>query len=61
MAERVLAITGEPQVDRIIEVDFAANAASDAALLRPNGTLASYSSSTYPKPTLDYYGAELLE
>lgn len=56
VAERVLAITGEPQVDRIIEVDFAANAASDAALLRPNGTLASYSSSSDPKPTLDYYG-----
>lgn len=42
-------------VDRIIEVDFGANAAIDAAVLRRGGTIASYSSPTAPTPAIPYY------
>ena len=52
---RVRELTGGAGVDRIIEVDFAANRAADAALIRPNGWIAAYSSSSDPTPVLDYY------
>jgi len=52
---RVMDLTGGAGVDRIVEVDFAANMADDAHLLKPNGTIASYSSSSDPRPVLSYY------
>lgn len=42
-------------VHRIIEVDFAANIVGDAALIRRDGVIASYSSPSDPSPTLPYY------
>lgn len=42
-------------VDRIIEVDFGANAAIDAAALRRGGIIASYSSPSAPTPAIPYY------
>lgn len=45
-------------VDRIIEVDFARNVAEDAALIRQNGTIASYSSPSNPTPVLPYYALQ---
>ncbi len=42
-------------VDRIVEVDFGANAAIDAAVLRRGGTIASYSSPSAPTPAIPYY------
>lgn len=48
-------LTDGDGVDRIVEVDFAANQMIDAMLIKPNGTVASYSSSSDPKPILDYY------
>jgi len=42
-------------VDRIIEVDFGANAAIDAAALKKGGTIASYSSPSAPMPSIPYY------
>jgi 2-desacetyl-2-hydroxyethyl bacteriochlorophyllide A dehydrogenase len=51
----VRALAGEAGVDRIIEVDFGANLAIDAELIRLNGTIASYSSTTAPEPTFPYY------
>lgn len=51
---RVREMTGEG-VDRIVEVDFAANMQADAALIRPNGWIAAYSSSSNPRPVLDHY------
>jgi len=42
-------------VDRIVEVDFGANVAADAAMIKPNGIIASYSSTSKPEPTLPYY------
>jgi NADPH:quinone reductase len=41
--------------DRIVEVDFGANAALDIAVLKPNGVIASYSSTSVPEPVLPYY------
>jgi NADPH:quinone reductase len=52
---RVMEATGGLGVDRIVEVDFAANFARDLAVLKLNGTIASYSSSSDPEPALPYY------
>jgi NADPH:quinone reductase len=48
-------MTGAVGVDRIIEVDFAANQQVDARAIKTNGTIASYSCSFNPRPVLDYY------
>ncbi|GDY50154.1 NADPH:quinone oxidoreductase [Streptomyces violaceusniger] len=45
-------------VDRIIEVDFAANIQSDAEMIKPYGTIASYSSTSDPEPALPYYALQ---
>lgn len=50
--EKSIGVAG---IDRIIEVDFAANQRVDARLIKVNGTIASYSSSSNPTPVLDYY------
>lgn len=55
VAARVMDLTAGQGVDRIVEVDFASNMALDAAVLKPNGTVASYSSSSDPTPVLPYY------
>ncbi len=52
---RVTELTNGEGVDRVIEVDFAANMALDAAVVKANGTVASYSSSSNPQPVLPYY------
>lgn len=55
VAARVRDWTGGAGVDRIIEVDLAANMACDAACLAQHGTIASYSCSSDPMPPLRYY------
>lgn len=55
VAARILALTGGDGVDRIVEVDFGANLALDAAVLKRNGTVAAYSSSSNTTPVLPYY------
>ncbi|SMC71375.1 NADPH:quinone reductase [Rhizobium sp. RU36D] len=55
VAKWVLDLTGGQGVDRVIEVDFGDNLALDAAILKANGTVASYSSSSDPTPVLPYY------
>lgn len=55
LVAETLALTDGGGVDRIVEVDFAANLERDVAMLRENGTIASYSSSSDPRPTLPYY------
>lgn len=52
---RIRELTGDEGIDRIVEVDFAANMLADASLIRPNGWIAAYSSSSNPRPVLDYY------
>jgi NADPH2:quinone reductase len=41
--------------DRIVEVDFGANIAVDAEIIRPHGVIASYSSTRVREPVLPYY------
>lgn len=48
-------LTGGAGVERIVEVDLGANLAVDAALIRPNGIIASYSSTRVPEPVFPYY------
>lgn len=55
VAMRVLELTEGQGVDRIVEVDFGANLELDAAVLKRNGTVAAYSSSSDPTPVLPYY------
>jgi NADPH2:quinone reductase len=52
---RVLELTGGQGVGRIVEVDFGANHGADIAMLKLNGTIASYSSTSAPEPVLPYY------
>ncbi len=51
----VMDATGGRGAERIIEVDFGANADADIRALAPHGTLAAYSSSSDRMPVLDYY------
>ncbi|MEX0340183.1 MAG: NADPH:quinone reductase [Arenibacterium sp.] len=51
----ILDVTADRGVDRIVEVDFAANQQTDSAIIKPNGTISSYSSSSNSTPPLDYY------
>ncbi|MBM3372284.1 MAG: NADPH:quinone reductase [Betaproteobacteria bacterium] len=55
VVERVLALTQGQGVDRIIEVDLGANLAQDVRLIKSNGHIASYSSTSVPEPTFPYY------
>ncbi|WP_333834301.1 NADPH:quinone reductase [Rubrimonas sp.] len=59
VAAAVLDATGGRGADRIIEVDFAANQATDVAALADHGVVASYSSTSDKRPVLDYYGFAL--
>ena len=54
VAAAVLAIS-PAGVDRIIEVEFGMNVATDARVIKPNGVIASYSSPTVREPALPYY------
>lgn len=45
-------------VDRIIEVEFGLNVAKDAEVIKPNGTIASFSSPTVREPVLPYYALQ---
>lgn len=53
---RVMEMTGGAGVDRIVEVDFAANQAVSLAVLKPGGVIASYASASQMGPELDFYG-----
>ncbi|MBP1842702.1 NADPH2:quinone reductase [Rhizobium petrolearium] len=55
VSARVLELTEGQGVDRVVEVDFGANLELDAAVLKRNGTVAAYSSSSNPTPVLPYY------
>ena len=52
---RILELTEGGGVDRIVEVDFAANLAINCEVIKPNGVIASYSSTSDPEPVLPYY------
>jgi len=52
---RVLDATKGEGVERIVEVDFAANLETDVRVLAPSGVIASYSSTSNASPSVDYY------
>jgi NADPH2:quinone reductase len=59
VAARVADITGREGVDLIVDVDFGANLALDAACIKPNGRVACYSSTSNRTPTFPYYAFAL--
>ncbi|WP_428928841.1 alcohol dehydrogenase catalytic domain-containing protein [Marinibacterium sp. SX1] len=55
VTEAVMDLSQGRGAARIVEVDFAANQATNAAAIAPHGTLAAYSCSSDRTPMLDYY------
>ncbi|MFV1989040.1 MAG: NADPH:quinone reductase, partial [Gemmatimonadota bacterium] len=55
VGDRLDDLTGGEGVDRIIEVDLAANLAVDVEAIKPNGRIASFSCSSDPAPVVSYY------
>ena len=53
--EEIMDITKGLGVDRIIEIEFGGNIETDIDLLKPNGIIAAYSSTTVPNPSFPYY------
>ncbi|MEM1237927.1 MAG: NADPH:quinone reductase [Pseudomonadota bacterium] len=55
VAEAVMEKTGGQGVDRIVDVDFAANQNVAVACLKPGGTVATYASASQMVPELQFY------
>lgn len=56
VAARVRAITGDAAgLDRVVEVAFGANLATDIALLKAGGTIATYASDASPEPAIPFW------
>lgn len=55
VAGAVMEMTKGAGLDRIIEVDFAANQAASLALIKPGGTIAAYASASNMAPELSFY------
>lgn len=56
LAEAVMDMTDGRGVDRIVDVDFAANQKTALDIIRPGGEIASYASVSNMKPELEFYG-----
>lgn len=59
VAARVLELTHGRGVDRIVDVDFAANIETNHRVIRDYGLICSYSSTSNREPVLPYYGFAL--
>ncbi|MGH7392131.1 MAG: NADPH:quinone reductase [Candidatus Rokuibacteriota bacterium] len=55
LVAEILAVTGGAGVDRVVDVDFGANLAVSARVLKTNGTIATYASMGDPEPKLPFY------
>lgn len=55
VVEAVMEMTQGAGVDRIVEVDFAANQAASLAVIKPGGVIASYASASDMEPGLSFY------
>jgi NADPH2:quinone reductase len=55
VASAVMDLTGGTGVDRIVDVDFGANQATDLALAKPGGVIAAYASAADMMPRLEFY------
>ncbi|WP_299689130.1 NADPH:quinone reductase [uncultured Tateyamaria sp.] len=54
LAQKVLAANGDAPVDRIVEVEYGLNAATDAEVIAPNGTICAYGSARDMTPTIPF-------
>jgi NADPH2:quinone reductase len=52
VAARVMEATGGAGVERVVEVDFGANLATNLEVLKTNGVIAMYASAAVPEPVL---------
>lgn len=55
VADAVMDLTDGAGVDRVVEVDFAANQATALALVKPGGVIAAYGSASEMVPRLEFY------
>jgi len=55
VVEAINDLTNGAGVDRIVDVDFAANQSLALSCLRPGGTVAAYASASEMTPTLEFY------
>ena len=55
VAEAVMDLTAGAGVDRIVEVDFAANQDTSLAVIKPGGVIAAYASASRMVPELQFY------
>ena len=55
VAERVMALTEGAGVDHVVEVDFGANLETTLAVLKSNGSIATYASMTKTEPAIPFY------
>lgn len=55
VAARVRELTGGAGVDRVVEVAFGANLATDLDVIKPNGVIATYDSMADLEPRLPFY------
>jgi NADPH2:quinone reductase len=55
VVKRVKALTDGQGVDRIVDVDFAANLKTSGRILKCNGVIAAYASMADPEPKLPFY------
>ena len=55
VAEAIAEMTHGAGVDRIVEVDFAANQAASVEIIKPGGVIASYASASVMTPELAFY------
>ncbi|WP_299969761.1 NADPH:quinone reductase [uncultured Roseobacter sp.] len=55
IVDQILAANDGQLVDRIIEVEFGRNIATDTAVIAPNGTIAAYGSAKDMTPILPFY------
>jgi NADPH2:quinone reductase len=52
---QVLSVTGGDLLDRVIDVEFGANLPTVVPIIRTGGTIATYSSTQVPEPTLPFF------
>jgi NADPH2:quinone reductase len=56
VAARLRAITGaDAGIDRVIEVAFGANLATDLSVMKPGGVIATYASDAVPEPAIPFW------
>ena len=56
VSARLRAITGaDAGIDRVIEVAFGANLATDLAVMKPGGVIATYASDAVPEPAIPFW------